>query len=320
MINPAHPRHIVFLAVYVLFSITPSWAVSASTQESKGNTSSDSIEKISELNTYVEPGLTILGFVMAFGLLMLQLKKQHASNLNLQREQFKAKIQQEIFNEISDGIYRSTNAHIKMQGKLLAVRTNFDRKLFLEDSGIFTEPLTERIDDFVKCHFDFSSSIIELVYILEKYVITDRVFEIFNMALQSASYDLDKVYQKVNDSLLMFLPVDLAEDEQKKLGVKILEPKKKSKDDIVALKNSIADYNDYVLDIASYLYDLKTEAQNILLGEIFNNKVHPRRPNDGEYVVVGKSTGRTLDEQEHYFMHETEWGKNWQSALKKVSN
>lgn len=319
MINPTHRKYIIFLTVYVLFSILPSRALSVSTQEPKGNTGTDSIKTTSEIKNYIEPGITILGFVVGFALIIFQLNKQHKNNLNLQREQFKAKIQQEIFNEISDGIYQSTNAHVKVQSKLFAVRQKIDSKLFLKNEGINTKPLSERTDDFIDYHYAFSSSIIELIYILEKYVITDRIFEIFNMALQSVSHDLDKSYQKVNDSLLKFLPIDLPEDKQQKLGVKILESNHKSEDDFETLKNNISNYNNHVLDIACYLHDLKTEAQNILLGQIFKNKVTPRRPNDREYVVVSKSTTRTLDEQEHYFMHETNWGKNWQASLKRAN-
>jgi len=273
-----------------------------------------------EFSEMIQPGLTILGFVVGYGLLIFQLNKQHKNNLNLQREQFKAKIQKEIFNEISDGINQSTNALIKVQSKLFAVSQKIDSKRFLKSEGINTKPLSERTVDFIDYHHSFSKTIIEVIFILEKFVITDRIFEIFNMALQSVSYDLDKSYQKVNDSLLKFLPIDLPEDKQQKIGVEILEPKEKGEVEFDTLKNNISNYNEFIMDITSYLHDLKIEAQNILLGEIFDNKVSPRRPNDREYVVVSKSTIRSLDEQEHYFMHETDWGKNWQAALKRTIN
>lgn len=273
-----------------------------------------------DLSEKIQPGLTILSFFIGFGLLTFQLNKQHKNNLNLQRQQFKAKIQQEIFNEISEGINESTSALIKVQSKLFAVSQKIDSKQFLKSEGIKTKPLSERTGDFIDYHHSFSKEIIEIVYILEKYVITDKVFEIFNMALQSVNYELGESYQKVNDSLIKFLPIDLPEDNQKKLGVQVLEPKDKTEVDFGNLQNNISDYNKLLMDMSSYLHDLKIEAQNILLGEIFDNQVTPRRPSDGEYVVVSKSTTRSLDEQEHYFMYETNWGKNWQAALKRTKN
>lgn len=274
-----------------------------------------------EFSENIQPGLTILSFVVGFWLLIFQLNKQHRNNLNLQRQQFKAKIQKEIFNEISDGINQSTNALIKVQSKLFAVSQKIDSKRFLKSEGINTKPLSERIEDFIDYHHSFSESITEVIFILEKYVITDRIFEIFNMALQSVSYDLDiSYYQKVNESLLKYLPIDLPESKQQKIGVEVFEPKEKAEVDFDNFKKNISNYNKLLMDITSYLHDLKIEAQNILLGEIFDNKVSPRRSNDREYVVVSKSTIRSLDEQEHYFMHETNWGKNWQAALKRTIN
>jgi hypothetical protein len=272
------------------------------------------------LSEKIQPGLTILSLFVGFGSLIFQLNKQHKNNYELQRKQFKTKIQQEIFNEICEGINESTSALIKVQSKLFEVQQKIDSKRFLKSEGIKTKQLSERTGDFIDYHHSFSKEIIEIIYILEKYIITDRIFKIFNMALQSVSYDLEKSYLKVNDSLMKFLPIDLPEDNQKKLGVQVLEPREKTEADFENLKSDISNYNRLLMDMTCYLHDLKTEAQNILLGEIFDNPVTPRRSSDGEYVVVSKSTKRSLDEQEHYFMHETNWGKNWQAALKRTKN
>ncbi len=127
-----------------------------------------------DLAEKIQPGLTVLSFFVGFGLLIFQLNKQNKNNLNLQRQQFKAKIQQEIFNEICEGINESTSALINVQSKLFAVSQKIDSKRFLKSEGIKTKPLSERTRDFIDYHHSFSKEIIEIVYILEKYVISFR--------------------------------------------------------------------------------------------------------------------------------------------------
>ena len=313
-------KRIIIIIYMFLFVLLPLLMAYSAQEEKNITNSNNSGESSFRIKPYIQPGLTIVGFAVGFGIIIFQLNRQHKNSLKLQRQQFKAKIQQEIFNDISDGIYQSTNAYVKLSSKLLAVRQKIDTTLFLKNEGINPKPLSERTDDYIDYHHSFSESIVELIFILEKYVITDRIFEIFNMALQSVSYDLDKYYQNVNDSLLKFLPIDVPKEKQQKLGVYILEPKQKSENDFDTLKKDISNYNNKLMDITCYLHDLKIEAQNILLGDIFENTVSPRKPNDREYVVVSKSTNRSLDELERYFMHETEWGKNWQMALKRAVN
>jgi hypothetical protein len=313
-------NHVIIAIYIVLFTLIPCCIAYSALEDKQITNSNISHESSFEIKDYINSGLTVVGFVVGFGIIIFQLNRQHRNSLKLQQQQFKAKIHQEIFNDISDGIYQSTNAYVKLSSKLLAVRQKIDTNLFLKNEGISPKPLSERTNDYIDYHHSFSKSIVELIFVLEKYVIIDRIFEIFNMAFQSASYDLDKDYQNVNDSLKKFLPVDVPKEEQQKLGVKILEPKQKSENEFEKLEEAISNYNKKLMDITCYLHDLKIEAQNILLGEIFENSVSPRKSNDREYVVVSKSTTRSLDELEHYFMHETEWGKNWQKALKRTEN
>lgn len=311
----------LFISTFVIILFLTAWCAAHSAEEEMKNIQANtSGENSFEINDYINAGLTVVGFIVGFGIICFQLNKQHQNSIRLHKQQFKAKIQQEIFDDISDGIYQSTNAYVNISSKLLSVAQKIDTNLFLRKEGINPKPISDRIHDFIDLHHSFGKSIVELIFILEKYVITDRIFELFSMALQSSSYDLEKYYQNVNDSLMKFLPVDVSENEQLKLGVSFIEPKQKSDNELKELKEAISNYNENLINIICYIYDLKIEAQNILLSEIFGNSVSPRKSNDREYVVVSKSTTRSLDDLEYYFMHETEWGKNWQNALKRSNN
>lgn len=268
----------------------------------------------------IQPGLTILGFFVGFGLLIFQLRKQNENTINLQKKQFKEKIQHDIFNEIRAIIDESANSYAKLSSKLFGITMKMDSDLFLSEFGIAPSPIKERPENYQDLHYLFSQSILKLIFILEKYTITDCIFEIFNMAFQSSMYDLSNNFRDIHDSLLKLLPVDIPKEDQERLGVKTIEPKFDKKKELSELKQHIRTYDTKLLDIISYIKDLEIEIQNILLSEIFDNTLQPRKHNDDEYIVISNNTNRSLDEIEHCFMYETEWGKNWQEAKKKVKN
>ena len=209
---------------------------------------------------------------------------------------------------------------MELSSKVHLIVTKIDNNIFLKKEGVKPKRLLERSSDYIDYHSSFSKSVIELVYILEKYVITDRIFEIFNMALQSSSYELEKTFQPLNKSLLKLLPVDVPEEKQQSLGTNVIVPQKVSDQDLVELQNHLDSYNNKLGDLCCYLHDLQVEAQNILLGGIFDNKVSPRKPKDKKIIVVAKESDRTIEQLEEYFMYETEWGKNWQKAKQQDSS
>jgi len=278
----------------------------------------DSKNITTKYSPYIESGITILGFLVTFSIVLFQINRQHKSNLKLQRQHFKNQIKLQIFKEIDERITVTTNTYVKLSSQVHLVVTTIDNNIFLKKEGVIPKPLLERSYDYIDYHSSFSKSVLELIYILEKYVITDRIFEIFNIALQSSSYELEKTFQPLHKSLLKFLPVDVPQEKQQSLGTNVIIPQKVSDLDLVEFKNHLDSYNNKLHDLFCYLHDLKVEAQNILLGGIFDNKVSPRKSKDKKIIIVAKESNRTIEQLEKHFMYETEWGKNWQKAKQRT--
>ena len=61
-----------------------------------------------------------------------------------------------------------------------------------------------------------------------------------------------------------------------------------------------------MMQFECYLYDLRREAQNELLGHLFPHRLAPRQPTDADLKVL------TLGDSEElirYFENETEWAR-----------
>ena len=58
-------------------------------------------------------------------------------------------------------------------------------------------------------------------------------------------------------------------------------------------------------DRSAYLQDLQTEAQNLLVGDLFGNKAPPRKPPDPRKLVISLARH---DEIRDFLHNETPWG------------
>jgi hypothetical protein len=75
------------------------------------------------------------------------------------------------------------------------------------------------------------------------------------------------------------------------------------------LKHLIDNYYEAMNEIAGYIFDLRVEAQNNLLSNLFQNRVPQRKPLDPKHKVI--STDAEVAEQLiRYFEKETAWGAN----------
>ncbi len=60
------------------------------------------------------------------------------------------------------------------------------------------------------------------------------------------------------------------------------------------------------MNLGCYIHDFQVEMQNLLLGELFKQKLPPREPIDPNLVVVQFERYKELAE---YFERETAWGR-----------
>lgn len=261
--------------------------------------------------------LTIVGIVIGAILLVWQMGRQHKNNLKLQKENFRDKLKLEIYQKLGEKISRASDKSSKIGTMARTTVISLDSYLFMLSSGAQPKPVPERVQNFHDCYRLLTDSILSLIYMIEDYEIANKSFRIFNMAIQSCSHDLDKAYMALHVALLKLLPIDVAENQQEKVGTDVIIPKGQTKEAISNLKELSDSFNEKTMDLGCYLYDLQVEAQNTLLGGLFEQRRAARKPTDPRYVVISAKDPLSLDKLEKHFMEETDWGKAWQKAKGK---
>jgi hypothetical protein len=142
------------------------------------------------------------------------------------------------------------------------------------------------VTELKEAHSRMSRSLTKLMCKLEEYEIVDRNIKIFRTALYSVVQLILEAYFEFQSQIFDYLPCDLPKKRQEQLGVNIEHVKSPCQQDIEAIEHSFNIYTDANLEGYCFVSDLSREAQNVLLGNLFNNQVPPRKPSDPHYVVV----------------------------------
>ena len=312
---------IVFICGIIFVFASLSTLAISSDQEANANgiqtQKSTESKKVVAADFELDSIVNIVGIVIGAMLLVWQMGRQHKNNLKLQKENFRDELKLEIYQKLGEKISLASDKRIKISTMARTTAISLDSYFFMLSSGVQPKPVPERVQNFHDGYRLLTDSILSLIYMLEDYEIANNSFRIFNMAIQSCNHDLDKSYMALHAALLNLLPIDVAENQQEKVGTDVIIPKGQTKEAILNLKDLSDSFNEKTMDLGCYLYDLQVEAQNTLLGGLFEQRRATRKPTDPRYVVISAKDPLSLDKLEKHFMEETDWGKAWQKAKGK---
>jgi len=287
------------------------WAVSLFGQELSANSKFDS-------NTFDLDFLTNLtAIVISAFLIIWQLSRQHKNNLKLQRENNQEKLKLEIFKEYSKAITEASEKIESIHGAANCITISLTGYSTSVSMGINQSPISERAVNFIDGHSAALKALTDLMFLLEKYEIINPNLKIFDAAFACAHYDMSKTFPPFHKILMKFLPYDVPKTNQERLGTNVIIPQIPSEDDIIKVSEIAQPYIENLLDAQTYIYDLGREAQNILLGSLFNNRIPIRKPVNHKFVAISTSP-EDVEKLKKYFYEETEWGKENKKVEEKV--
>lgn len=108
-------------------------------------------EKITEAQTNtssksnIDFTFKLIGIIVVFAVVFLQINRQHKSNLKLQKENFRDELKLQIFKEIGEKISISIEHYTKVSSLADLIVMKIDTNLFLQSEGITPKPLSQII-------------------------------------------------------------------------------------------------------------------------------------------------------------------------------
>lgn len=263
------------------------------------------------------PFINLLGIFVTASLIIWQLGRQYKDNIRLQRENNREKLKLELYTEYRKAISYASE-HVGSTGtNARIIVTHFNIFVDQISKGISPIPISDREPAFREAYFKANNSITNLIFVLEEYEIINPNFEIFRTAFSYASHCMTEAFFPFQQVLLEFLPYDVPLQDQARLGTDVIIPKIPSKIDLNKISKVAQAYIDAAMEANCYVSDLAKEAQNIFLGNLFSNRLQPRKPIDPRHLVISTEP-QEVAKLKNYFMEETEWGKNWKRVKEEI--
>lgn len=251
------------------------------------------IKDLSIIQWIAEQIIFALSIVLTALLILWRISKQHKNSLELQRKNKVDELHLEIYKDIAQKIEDSMKLLLPISSKIYySIPSKFSSDRFLKDEfkKIGKEktlsPTKKRAENIMEEFSRARFKIIDIIFTMEKYEIALDQFTVIRRRIGEELQRLSDIFNEYFSKIVDFLPIDLSEDEEKELGKKILVAEPPSNEVIQEIKKIGNRFMKQEFKLISFIHDLQIEAQNSLLGSLFDRKVSPRMPNDPRYEVL----------------------------------
>ncbi|MGE0679510.1 MAG: hypothetical protein AB7P69_01185 [Candidatus Binatia bacterium] len=234
-----------------------------------------------------------LGTLLGALIVVWQVGRQFRYSLELQKQNHRDELFLEIYKLLASQIETAQEEIIKANGLyLIPSQIDFYWKKKLE-WNLNPEPIEERMQSVHSTHFSMIKIANQVVFILERYEITVPYFDIFKRMILRQFRSIDEVFSKYSGELYNFLPMETFVNEIRQTVV----PGPPTPEKLQHLRNLAEQYSSECVNLLAYFRDLGIEAQNQLLGGLFNRTVPARAPQDPKQIVI-KTDQKTIEKLE----------------------
>lgn len=254
---------------------------------------------------WLGPLVTILAAVIGAWAIVSQLERQHKNESERQTENFKVQFRLQVYQEFSSRLSTAADAVGSTATYASTVPTHIEIFNSQVANGFSPAPIADRPLRFLELNSAAANEVVEVVFLVEKYLIVHPDLDIFRMAISAGSHDLSAAFHPLFQFMLAHLPMDMqTEQGQRADNVKVL-----CLAELLQLKELTNTYYDAAIDLDCYLSDMRYELQTLLLSYLFPNAVPRRRPADPTKKVISIEPDAVKSLRQH-FLKNTAWGKN----------
>lgn len=242
---------------------------------------------VKEIDKIVPLFVVIVPLLVGVVMVIYQMERQHKDNYLLQLSNHKQELKLKVYKEISEYVSCAMQSYEENQILNNSLMRQYHNCVICQDANSNPSPKIYTKDtELSDAHSRMLRSLTQLMNKLAEYEIVDKNTVIFRTALASAVKLLSETYIEFQGQIFPYLPSDVPKKRLEQLGVNVHHVKSPSQQDLEVIEQSFNSYTDANLEGYCFVSDLSREAQNVLLGSLFNNQVPPREPSDSNYVVV----------------------------------
>lgn len=231
------------------------------------------------MSDWVAHTLMAGGTVIAVLLVYLQVQKQHKSTLVLQEEHLKNEIRLKIYERIADSVEECS----KLIGVAVSEARNAVTIISAGDRQQ-VENLPQTGMSIIQAKHVATGAVAQLMRVIERYEIAFPGFVEMRLGLSQGAQEVNDVTVPFIGKASLYLPIETSDAEGRQVRLRPLVVPEES--DISELNHIHELFDEALHKLEAYTADVQIEAQNVLLGNLFNRQIPARQPGDPRYRVL----------------------------------
>ncbi|MBL0931487.1 MAG: hypothetical protein IBJ15_15395 [Alphaproteobacteria bacterium] len=256
---------------------------------------------------------TIVVAVTGVGFAVWQLERQAQNIIRGNRFTETTKRKQEIYKEILSACSAANQAQSDFGSYITSFE--FDLRIAQTMASIGQRPSQPRarIEEFVSRNSTLTDATVKLMGTIEQWEIIDLRMNVFRIAFSSALHELSDEFSEYLKVVLGVMPKNAAQSNASPSSLNSAPvpwhlPPAEIVEEAITRARSLSDK---ALNLGSYISDFQVEMQNLLLADLFNSKIPPRKPIDPSLKVI---TLDCHDELKEFFETKSAWGRSKAAA------
>ena len=147
------------------------------------------------------------------------------------------------------------------------------------------------------------NGMIKIVGCTERWQIIDPRIKIFRTAIAVVQEDIETAFTPYSSFVMGVMPLEMPEHPVQGTLFPWQPPDDQKVKELERLGEAL---QEVLTTLLAYIIDIQAEMQNLLVGELFNTKIPPRRPINPKFKVLQLDRDKELAA---YFENETDWGR-----------
>lgn len=233
-----------------------------------------------------------------------QIGKQAKYAIQQNRHNEADKLKLQIYERALEAFRSFWKAEIEYTTFLRTIHTDLSIYKISSFPGQQAKPISARASELNALNHKLLSRTMDLIRLVEEWHVIDPRLYLFQEALNASNFDITWAHNQLFDLALRLFPVPLIGSADPNEALPWSLP---TTHDERHLHRLVDDLVDKIDTSGNYVFDFQNELQQLLLGDLFNNRVRVRKPLDSRKFRICLDD---YDKLMRYFKTESEWGKH----------
>jgi hypothetical protein len=210
-----------------------------------------------------------------------KLSKDRQAATEARKEEHRETLRMSIYDQIAEKLFLASDSLSQTGVRVSTFGTRLQALTALRIVPSRQPIESVSFSELATLHYTATDRLISVMKTIEKYEIAIPGFDEFKRLVSASMDKLGKTFIKFSEKAGPFCPADPQD---------LFQPPLPTGEAISGIKELGNEYGDCVASLEGYLWDLRVEAQNYLLGSLFESRAKKREPGDPTVSVFALPT------------------------------